>query len=144
MSTSAPVLDASLAATAAPAARVSSQSTAARSIALVILCTVIGAAAQILMRWGADHISGETGVMGLLTNWPLIAGYACLGLNTLLLIVALRDGQLSVLYPIIALTYVWVTVLSPMLFPDTINVYKVVGVGLIVGGVSLIGVGSRR
>lgn len=125
-------------------AKASTQSTAAKSILLVILCTVIGAAAQILMRWGADHISGETGVMGLLTNWPLIAGYACLGLNTLLLIVALRDGQLSVLYPIIALTYVWVTILSPMLFPDTINVYKVIGVGFIVGGVSLIGMGSRR
>jgi multidrug transporter EmrE-like cation transporter len=49
-----------------------------------------------------------------------------------------------VLYPIIALTYVWVTILSPMLFPDTINLYKVIGVGFIVGGVSLIGVGSRR
>ncbi len=144
MSTSAPVLDAPIAAKAPSVAKTSSQKTAARSIALVILCTVIGAAAQILMRWGADHISGETGLIGLLTNWPLIAGYACLGLNTLLLIVALRDGQLSVLYPIIALTYVWVTVLSPMLFPDTINIYKVVGVGFIVGGVSLIGIGSRQ
>lgn len=141
---SASAIDARLSAPPVTVAAESSQSTAAKSILLVILCTVIGAAAQILMRWGADHISGATGVMGLLTNWPLIAGYACLGLNTLLLIVALRDGQLSVLYPIIALTYVWVTILSPMLFPDTINVYKVIGVGFIVGGVSLIGVGSRR
>lgn len=144
MSTSAPALNASLNPPSVSVARTAEQSTAVKSILLVLLCTVIGAAAQILMRWGADFITGETGVVGLLTNWPLIAGYACLGLNTLLLIVALRDGQLSVLYPIIALTYVWVTILSPMLFPDTINVYKVIGVGFIVGGVSLIGVGSRR
>ena len=73
----------------------------------------------------------------------MIAGYICLAANTALLVLALRDGQLSVLYPIIALTYVWVTVLSPMFFNDIINVYKVVGVGLIVVGVSFIGLGSR-
>ena len=56
---------------------------------------------------------------------------------------ALRDGQLSVLYPIIALTYVWVTILSPMFFNDVINAYKVIGVGLIVVGVSFIGLGRR-
>ena len=49
----------------------------------------------------------------------------------------------SVLYPIIALTYVWVTILSPMFFNDVINAYKVIGVGLIVVGVSFIGLGSR-
>ena len=29
-----------------------------------------------------------------------------------MLVLALRDGELSMLYPIIALTYVWVTLLS--------------------------------
>jgi hypothetical protein len=28
-----------------------------------------------------------------------------------LMVFALRDGELSILYPIIALTYVWVTIL---------------------------------
>jgi multidrug transporter EmrE-like cation transporter len=149
MSTSAPALDASLRPGPSSAAAVSGQSTsfqpmAVQSIALVIVCTVIGAAAQILMRWGADYLTLETSLAGVLTNWPLLAGYACLGLNTLLLIVALRDGQLSVLYPIIALTYVWVTILSPMFFPDTINAFKIIGVGFIVAGVSVIGAGSRR
>jgi drug/metabolite transporter (DMT)-like permease len=73
----------------------------------------------------------------------LLAGYACLAANTALLVLALRRGELSVLYPIIALTYVWVTILSPMFFGDVINPYKVAGVALIVLGVSLIGLGSR-
>ena len=118
------------------------QSTNIASIGLVVLCTVIGAAAQILMRNGAV-LMVDTGWAGVLSNWSLIAGYICLAANTALLVLALRDGQLSVLYPIIALTYVWVTVLSPMFFNDIINVYKVVGVGLIVVGVSFIGLGSR-
>ena len=119
-----------------------SQSTKAGSIALVVLCTVIGAAAQILMRNGAA-LMVDASWIDVLSNWPLIAGYMCLAANTALLVLALRDGQLSVLYPIIALTYVWVTILSPMFFNDIINLYKVVGVGLIVVGVSFIGLGSR-
>jgi len=47
----------------------------------------------------------------ILTNFWLLAGYALYGLNTLLLVLALRDGELSMLYPVIALTYVWVTLL---------------------------------
>lgn len=118
-------------------------STSVSSIGLVFLCTVIGAAAQILMKQGANHLTG-VGLIGIVTNLPLMAGYACYGVNTLLLVMALRQGHLSVLYPIIALTYVWVTILSPMFFVDHLNVFKVGGVGLIVIGVSLIGVGSRQ
>lgn len=117
--------------------------TRSSSIALVFLCTLIGAAAQILMKHGANRITG-VGLAGLLTNLPLVAGYACYAVNTVLLVLALRHGHLSVLYPIIALTYVWVTILSPMFFPDPVNGFKVAGVGLIVLGVSLIGVGSRE
>lgn len=116
--------------------------TALGSIALVVLCTIIGAAAQILLRHGAEHLEGST-FAAQLTNWELLAGYACLAANTALLVLALRRGELSVLYPIIALTYVWVTILSPMFFGDVINLYKVAGVALIVLGVSFIGLGSR-
>jgi multidrug transporter EmrE-like cation transporter len=94
------------------------------------------------MKHGANHLTG-TGLVGILTNVPLLAGYVCYGVNTVLLVMALRQGHLSVLYPIIALTYVWVTILSPMFFVDHLNIFKVTGVGLIVVGVSFIGVGSR-
>lgn len=116
------------------------------SIVLILLCTVVGAAAQILMRQGADFLplaGSDNFFTTLLTNWPLWAGYACLGLNTGLLVLALRNGQLSVLYPIIALTYVWVAILSPMFFDDVLNAPKIAGVAFIVAGVSFIGFGSR-
>lgn len=112
------------------------------SIGLVLLCTIIGAATQVLMRMGAVGIENSS-LVDIITNWPLLGGYVCLAANTGLLILALRDGQLSVLYPIIALTYVWVTILSPIFFDDVINGFKVAGVALIVLGVSCIGLGSR-
>jgi len=111
---------------------------------LVFVCTLTGAAAQILMKQGADHTTGA-GVVGILTNLPLFLGYCLYGLNTILIVLALRQGHLSVLYPIIALSYVWVAMLSPHFFPaDHLNAYKITGVTLIVTGVSMIGIGSRR
>lgn len=111
---------------------------------MVFLCTVIGAVAQILMKHGTNHLTGVS-LVGLATNLPLIAGFFCYAVNTVLLVMALREGHLSVLYPIIALTYVWVTVLSPRFFPtDHLNSPKVIGVSLIVVGVSLLGIGSRK
>ena len=100
-------------------ARAGASHTSLLSIALVVASTVIGAAAQILLRFGADNLN-SSGLRGILTNWPLLGGYACLGFMTILVVLALRGGQLSVLYPIIALTYVWVTILSPMFFKDDI------------------------
>ena len=113
-----------------------------RSIGMVFLCTVFGAAAQILMKHGANHLTG-LGLIGIITNLPLMAGYFLYGVNTVLLVLALREGHLSVLYPVIAFTYVWVTILSRIVFLDFLNAPKVIGVALIVAGVSLIGKGSR-
>lgn len=116
-----------------------------RPIGLVFVCTVIGAAAQILMKTGTARLPPQVTLADLALNLPLFAGFVCYGVNTVLLVLALRHGHLSVLYPIIALTYVWVTILSPRFFPtDHLNAWKVLGVSLIVLGVSLIGRGSRQ
>ena len=75
----------------------------------------------------------------ILTDWPLLAGYACYGLNTVLLMLALRDGELSKLYPVISLTFVWVTILSITLFHEQLNAWKVCGMVGIMAGVALLG-----
>jgi multidrug transporter EmrE-like cation transporter len=113
-----------------------------RSVTLVFCCTVLGAAAQILMKVGMSRFHPD--VVSLITNLPLVAGYALYGINTLLLVLALKDGELSMLYPIIALTYVWVTLLSYMLLKEPPNIYKNVGITTIVIGVAVLGRGGRK
>ena len=116
--------------------------TSLASISLIVLSTVSGAAAQILLRFGADAIEGAD-LIGIITNVPLIGGYACLAMNVVLVVLALRGGQLSILYPIVALTFVWVAILSQVYFQDVISISKIAGLTLIVAGVSFIGAGSR-
>jgi uncharacterized membrane protein len=113
-----------------------------RSILLVFSCTVLGAAAQILMKLGMAHFT--LSLSAILTNYSLLGGYALYGVNTLMLILALRDGELSMLYPIIALTYVWVTLLSYVLLAEPPNLYKNLGIATIVIGVAVLGRGGKK
>jgi len=113
-----------------------------RSVALVFGCTILGAAAQILMKSGANSLM--PGLIGLVTNIPLLGGYTLYGLSTILLVLAFKDGELSLLYPVIALTYVWVTVLSLVIFHDKANPFKMAGIVIIVIGVAVLGRGGKR
>jgi multidrug transporter EmrE-like cation transporter len=113
-----------------------------RSVLLVFCCTIVGAAAQIFMKKGMDAFTPT--VAGTLFNFPLILGYALYGVNTLMLVLALRDGELSMLYPIIALTYVWVTLISYTLLHEPPDLYKNLGISVIVVGVAVLGRGARK
>src|SRR5512135_814665 len=83
-----------------------------RSFLLVVCCTIIGAAAQILIKRGADTL-GENPTMvqtalAMVLNPALLTGFSMYGVSMVLLVMALRHGELSLLYPVFALTYVWV------------------------------------
>jgi uncharacterized membrane protein len=111
-------------------------------VLLVCICTLLGAAAQILMKIGMTQFKPEP--LALATNFPLIAGYALYGVFTLLLVMALREGELSLLYPIISLGYVWVTGLSYFIFHDTMNMPKIIGITSIMIGVAVLGQGAKK
>lgn len=117
-----------------------------RSFMLVFCCTLVGAAAQMFIKTGANHLShpGFVGaIVGMLTNPLLFTGYALYGFNTLLLAVALKNSELSLLYPVIALTYVWVSILSVGLLHESMNLFKFIGISAIVFGIAILGRGSK-
>jgi multidrug transporter EmrE-like cation transporter len=122
---------------------------------MVLAGTLFAAAAQVLMKFGAmkqmpavEPANAATWIpflIAVLTNYPLVLGYIVQSGNALLLILALRDGELSLLYPIIGLTYVWVDVLALYFFHDQMNLFKSLGIVLVIGGVATLGrAGTRR
>jgi multidrug transporter EmrE-like cation transporter len=113
-----------------------------KPIAMVFVCTLLGAAAQILMKIGMSHF--VLNPIAIVTNVPLIAGYTLYGIFTVMLVIALKTGELSMLYPIISLTYVWVTLLSYTLLAEPPNMYKNIGIGIIVVGVGVLGRRSKQ
>lgn len=109
---------------------------------MVFCCTVLGAAAQILFKVGL-RLMPQVTPLAALTNSPLLAGLVLYGASTVLLVLALREGQLSLLYPVISLTYAWVTLLSIALLGEKMDFLKAAGVVVIIAGVALLG-RSRR
>jgi drug/metabolite transporter (DMT)-like permease len=114
-----------------------------RTAALIVAaCTVLNAVAQILFKIAVRNLVPTP--MGLLTNFPLIGGLACYGLFMIAMVLALREAELSMLYPIIALSYVWVTLMSYLLLKEPPNVYKNLGILTIVIGVAVLGRGGKK
>lgn len=115
---------------------------------LVLCCTVLGAIAQVLIKFGAPKLGLQPSLVNtaisIATNLPIMSGLVLYGLSTVLLVLALRHGELSMIYPVIALTFVWVTILSALVIGESMNAYKIAGIAIIVGGVSVLGLGARR
>jgi len=127
--------------------RVSDPAKRRQAVLIVLACTLMVGAAQVLIKLGANRL-GEAGLMqtliGILTIPQLFAGYFLYGIFAVLLIYALRHGELSILYPLIALGYVWVSILSVLVFHETMNGMKIAGVAIIIAGVAVLGWGSRN
>ena len=110
------------------------------AIALVILATFVGAFGPILLKKASAKRLSK--LSSLMTNYPLFGGVALYAIGTLLFIPALKGGDLSVLYPFVALAYIWVSLLSVKFLGEKMNLLKWFGIILIIIGVTFIGVGS--
>lgn len=112
-----------------------------RPIILVTLCTIFTSAGQILFKVASKNLNS---VDQIIINIPLWIGFICYGLGSLLMILALKYGDLSLVYPFIALSFVWVNVLSIIFFQEHVKILNWLGITAIIVGVSLIGYGSSK
>ena len=110
------------------------------AVGLTLLAVVLAALGPILLKKGADGFSLRP--RKLLKNRNLLGGIFAYGLSTLVYIPALRGGELTVIYPIISLSFVMVAVLSVFLLGERMNWLKWAGIAFIIAGVSLIGVAA--
>ncbi|MAF99278.1 MAG: hypothetical protein CMH61_01570 [Nanoarchaeota archaeon] len=110
--------------------------TSKRAILFALLSTIFVTAGQFLWKIG----SHGTDLLAYL-NVPFLAGTASYGLAMILFLRALRDGELSVVYPIMASSFVWIILNSPFV-GEVVSSHQWIGVITILFGVSLIGYGS--
>jgi len=111
-----------------------------KPIILAIICSLFVGTAQIALKKGANNLSFN--ITSLITNHYLIIGLALYTLGMILLLLALKEGKLNTTYPFIALSYIWVNIMAYFLLGEQLNELNWVGIAAIIGGISLIGVGS--
>ena len=110
---------------------------------LVVIFTLVSATAQTFIKSGANRLTQNLTLESLITNVPLIAGMTLYGIGAALMVLALRHGELSVLWPIISLSYVWVAIISVLFFHEALNPLRITGICVIMAGVAVLGKGSR-
>jgi len=103
-----------------------------KAISLMISCTIFTSLAQLFLKSGVTKI--EWSFMGMMTNWVLILGVIFYGLGALIMIFALRQGELSLLYPFLSLSYVWVPILSIFVVRESLVLLQWLGIAMIILG----------
>ncbi|MFH0979182.1 MAG: EamA family transporter [Candidatus Woesearchaeota archaeon] len=109
------------------------------AIGLVLLATIVGAFGPVFMKKASGRM--KFSLKSLLTNHYLILGFLLYGLSTVLFVPALKGGDLSVIYPIVSVTYVWVSLLSIHYLKEKMSVWKWAGIFFVLLGVVLITLG---
>lgn len=112
------------------------------AICLVLLCTLLTSSAQVLYKFGVQKLVFN--FANIIANYYLIIGVLLYMAGAVLLVIALKHGELSILYPIIAMSYVFVSFLSRHFFNELITPLKLTGIILIIAGVSAIGFGIKN
>ncbi|HIH42573.1 TPA: EamA family transporter [Candidatus Woesearchaeota archaeon] len=110
------------------------------SIILVLLGCVIGSYGAVMLKRVSAHI--RQCIMHPIKYPQLAISLFFYGIGTVLFIIALKNGKLSLLYPLVATTYIWIAFLSIKMLNEKMNFYKWLGIAIIIVGVSFIGFGS--
>jgi uncharacterized membrane protein len=108
------------------------------AILLVIFSVLIGSFGPILLKTGAHRLSRNP--WSFIRNRHLIGGLFCYGVGTIMYIIALRGGELSVLYPIISISYPIVAFLSVIFLKEKMNKMKIMGTVFVILGIILVSV----
>jgi multidrug transporter EmrE-like cation transporter len=110
------------------------------SILLVLLASLIGSFGAVFLKLGAAQMNGG---FRYILNWQLGFGVALFLGSSVPFVMGVRHGELSVLYPMVSLGYVWTLFWSKLFFDEPITKAKLGALGMILAGIICIGVGGR-
>lgn len=110
------------------------------SIILVLIAAVIGAVGAVLLKKGSQRLRFK--FWSLIKNYYLVLGFLLYGISTVPFILALKWGELSILYPTVATVYIWIAIFSIKFLGEKMNKWKWLGIALIIIGVTFIGLGA--
>lgn len=106
------------------------------AILLVVVATFIGAFGSLFLKKGANNLHRT--LSSIIKNKNLYFAVFLYGISTIVYIWALSNGDLSLIYPITSLTYVWISLVSVRFLGEKMNNFKWLGIIFIILGVFLI------
>ena len=111
------------------------------SMVIVLVGSVIGSLGAIFLKSGAHAVNKNW--TSIAFNWRLGLGIATYLVSSVLFVKGMSNGELSVLFPLVSLGYVCTLVWSRLFFQEVITKVKLAGVGLILVGITCLGLGGH-
>ncbi len=105
---------------------------------MILFCTIITSTGQIMWKFGANRLPE------IITNIPLLGGFLLHVIAAAIMITAFKTGEVTVLFPMYATNYIWVSLLSYHYFSEPLTALKWTGIASIITGVTLLGIGGKH
>ena len=106
---------------------------------LVFTASVVGSFGAVFLKLGAARLDGR--ILSFV-NRDLFLGVSLFLGSSVFYALGIRGGQLSILYPMVSLGYIWTIIWARLFFHEAITRQKIAGLGLVLAGVVLVGLGS--
>jgi drug/metabolite transporter (DMT)-like permease len=117
-----------------------STTTPLSSIILVLFGSFIGSFGAVFLKIGAEHMKGA--IWRVVTNYWLATGVVLYLASSVFYIMGVAQGQLTVLYPMVSLGYIWTILWARLFFKEPFTISKIGGLVMIIFGVALINLGN--
>jgi drug/metabolite transporter (DMT)-like permease len=105
---------------------------------LVLIASVLGSLGAVFLKLGADRLKN----IWSLFNWRLGAGVGLYLGSSVFYGWGIKNGQISVLYPMVSLGYVWTLGWGRLIFNERFTRQKLKGLAFILLGVVCVALGS--
>lgn len=115
-------------------------STPPSSILFILLSSFIGSFGAVFLKLGAERLKGN--LASLVKNYWLAIGICLYLLSSVFFVMGVAQGELTILYPMVSLGYIWTIIWARIFFKEPFTTSKIGGLVMIVGGVALINLGN--
>lgn len=110
---------------------------------LPVIAAIISAFGQVMLKYAmlkhGQIAFNPTGILKLFTEPRIVVAMAMYGAALLMWLQVLSKVALSTAYPMLAITYVLVPILSILFFGEKIHQFQWIGIFLILAGVAMVG-----
>ncbi len=104
-------------------------------ILLVLFGNFIGAIAGLMIKQGSKYFRFS---FKIIRNKHIVIGIILYFIAAAVAPFALHYGDLTVVFPLTATAYIWTAIFSKVILKENMNIYKILGIALIIFGAILI------
>lgn len=116
------------------------------SFALVLAGVLLNAAAQSLLKLGANRLgpdpfaslSWTSIAVRIMSDWPYLLGFGCYGISVIVWIIALTRVPVTIAYPMLSIGYVVNALIARYWLGEELSATGWSGIALIIVGVALV------